>query len=535
MSRTFALWTLLLVAGSRVAAEGAPPPPADIAAAGSASCARLETDAAEWTSVQDTGNGTLVRVEVFQAQGMRRFVVSVQVGADAQVALRLIERDGLWYVRDCFHETKCRPYEAVLSMPSLLVSIRRAELRFVVDAEAMAKMTCKSVVGTTATYRQPIEDGLRTQCEGYLRQIEAVGKKDPTILESAEPQKMVDRIKDLLAHGVSSQVDISTGMVVNDGVPPMGMEIKGFRWIEHPTNDAFSVDGTAWADQTDDPTAGDLGALVMFCHDRGWQVGMKASDFDGVLLDLRTGRFRRVPYHSGMCNPGCFLGDRGRVIVSGTDDEQGGFALFEVDLRTGSNRRIWPHAPTAGLTSFPVVSPDGRTLAATRMGTGGRPLEFDTLLINLESGEANVLGNPSDLVVTAWLPDGKELLAVSRDEPGDPKQPSVSWLARVDMQGKVRRLRRGSEPVLIKGGTAILYQDDESRTWWSCDLNGENAERFSDGLEHCGFPASSPDGEKFVMMYFEPGKSPVPRLYALDGHYETITTEPGFWGMPVWR
>jgi len=49
-------------------------------------------------------------------------------------------------------------------------------------------------------------------------------------------------------------------------------------------------------DYADDPTTGDLMDLVMIGHAGVWRPGAKGREIEGRLLDLKTGRCRRIPF-----------------------------------------------------------------------------------------------------------------------------------------------------------------------------------------------------------------------------------------------
>ena len=109
----------------------------------------------------------------------------------------------------------------------------------------------------------------------------------------------------------------------------------------------------------------------MIAHSGIWRPGMKASDTDGRLLDLRTGRYRRIPFQEGTSLPGCFLKGRTEVAISGVDPFAGVFGLYEVDLKTGENRRLGGERLASGFTLMPALSPDGKTLAVLHKGSEG--------------------------------------------------------------------------------------------------------------------------------------------------------------------
>ena len=151
-----------------------------------------------------------------------------------------------------------------------------------------------------------------------------------------------------------------------------------FRWRDRIDLDDFKVDGRNWEDNTDDPTAGDLDDLVMIGHSPLWRPGAKTST-DGRLLDLKTGRYRRIPFAGAEVLTGCFLAGRTRVAVTGLDAMgDGALGLYDVDLKTGANRRLGGDVLAGGFTLFPVLSSTARSMrpggtSATRLGDVGEP------------------------------------------------------------------------------------------------------------------------------------------------------------------
>ena len=108
------------------------------------------------------------------------------------------------------------------------------------------------------------------------------------------------------------------------------------------------IDQQEWEDDSSDPTLGNSDDLLLISHNATWQPGMKSGDSDGCLVDVRTGRYRRIPFQGIVTLPGCFLKDRRRAIVSGLDDSTGTFGPYEIDLKTGENRRLGGDALAGG-------------------------------------------------------------------------------------------------------------------------------------------------------------------------------------------
>jgi hypothetical protein len=286
---------------------------------------------------------------------------------------------------------------------------------------------------------------------------------------------------------------------------------------EKPDPKAFDLPAADWKDFSDDPTKGNVGNLVLLAHSAVWQKGQKAGDMNLGLMDVETGRFRRVPFEGASFLPGAFSPDRAKVY--GTGDLQG---LFEIDLSTGANRAL-----AAGLLLFPAVSPDGRRVAALHME---KILGCRVALVDVQSGETKHIGEAADRAFLSWLPDG--LLLLEREWQKDPKEPAIPWICRMDLEGTSKRLRRGNQPALL--GTSILYED--GGTWWTCGLDGKNEKAFGDGRRGCVFPCPAPDGQRLLMLRRRANDGPEPIVIDLaTGRERVLPRADGLWGQPAWR
>src|SRR5262249_33495954 len=168
--------------------------------------------------------------------------------------------------------------------------------------------------------------------------------------------------------------------------------IEEFRWLDRVDPQEFSVEGRRWEDFTADPTEGETSELVMIGHNRLWQPGMKTGDTDGRLLDLRTGRYRRIPFRGETSLPGCFLKGGRRVVVPGHDSVRGLLGLSEVDLKTGENRRLGGELLDIGFSLMPALSPDGGTVAVLHRGASEGLKQVSVCLVDLKMGGARPLG-----------------------------------------------------------------------------------------------------------------------------------------------
>src|SRR5262249_3331966 len=144
---------------------------------------------------------------------------------------------------------------------------------------------------------------------------------------------------------------------------------------------------------------------------------------------------------------------------------------------------------------FPALSPDGKTVAVLHRGASERLLEQQVCLVDLESGNARQVGKPRDVGPLSWLPDGRGLLMVDR-KVVEMSKPTHDTVSRMSLDGEVTLICEGSSPVLLGDGKVILFQDQRTRMWNTCDLNGKEIRPYAGGMPGHGFPAPAPDGKR---------------------------------------
>lgn len=529
---------LPLVAGVVRAGDGEPDG-AELARKGAGSVQRLARETVSWRATHRLRGGVSIQVEVLSSPGKRRWIATAVAAGKSEEAFRLTERDGLWYVVEHDHAGKYRPYEVPFQFPNAYAWILRSDLRCVTTPEqATALGTHEGTSDGIATYRTPLGPEESRQIASTLGQIETALKQAPEGSKRAELDRLAGDLRDLLDKGVSTRVELQQGLVVARGAAQFRTEVTDFAWREPVAEGDFDVQDRPWEDRTDDPTQGSRNDLAMIGYAAAWRPGMPSLDTEGCLIDVTTGRYRRIPFQGFGLLPGCFLKDRRKVIVCGMTGEQAGIGLFEIDLKTGANRRLGGEALAAGCTLFPALSEDGTTLAVLHKGAAMPILDNQVFLVSVETGEARAIGKPFDNAMLSWFPDGKSLLLVSR-EPGEaPQKPQVSTICRMDLQGNLTPIRKGMSPILLKGGSSILYKDQDDSLFYTCDLRGEKATLVADGLKRFAFPSLSPEGERLLITRYPDQKAGAPqpvllRIGERDG--TPITMEPGLWAVPVWR
>jgi hypothetical protein len=167
-------------------------------------------------------------------------------------------------------------------------------------------------------------------------------------------------------------------------------------------------------------------------------------------------------------------------------------------------------------------------------------LEVQVCIVDLETDEIKVVGDPMDTAHVSWMPDGRRFILLKRVSPAPqalpvPDKPADPSLAILDPDGKLTVLRRGDYPVMLPDYKSILFLDRDSGLWNTCDLEGQNAKPLADGFKGFRFPAPAPDGRRILMMQIQPAP---PRGIVFpfgEGDGKPLTDEPGLWGQPAWR
>lgn len=508
---------------------------AAIVRAGRETRARLQKQPASWTAVTRLPNDSRVVVEILATPTMRRTVVSIHAKEKKLGETLIIARDGFWYVYEAGKRGKFRPFEAPLVLNAAYLFLLRAEPRFVPEDSTDHIGVFEGSQDGVATYRTPLSDTIRRQLQYSIDGLEKLQRQDPGAYPDSV--KAIERMRGMLA-GIPVRIDSSNGLLVQYGTPDRQTEFQKFDWLDQIATEEFAVDGHQWDDFTDDPTLGDSADLLMISHNASWQPGLKSSDSDACLMDVRTGKFRRILFQGISALPGCFLKDRRRVVVTGLDDVSGRMVPYEIDLKTGINRQLGGDQLASGNSLMPALSPDGKTIAVLHKKPEGRPLDSQIYLIDVESGNAKPLGSPHDMAFLSWLPDANGLVLLKREttDASNLNAPRTETIVRMGLNGQTTRLLDGGMPVMLHDGKSILFKGPGSKGWQTCDLNGENVQPFADGLARHVFPSPGPDGKRILWMYVAQGAAPVPTVIPIGKNSgKPITKVKGLWSLPSWR
>jgi hypothetical protein len=155
-------------------------------------------------------------------------------------------------------------------------------------------------------------------------------------------------------------------------------------------------------------------------------------------------------------------------------------------------------------------------------------------LIDLTTGKSRSLGKPSKIGAPfSWLPDGSGLILKRFEPSADINAVEPRILCRMGLDGKLTDLRRGDDPLVLRKSRKILYADNDTDLWHTCNLDGSHPELYGDGLAGYGMPAISPDEKQIIFAYFEKGKLPQLMLFDIGkskgkpiGHAEGLRPCP---------
>ena len=279
------------------------------------------------------------------------------------------------------------------------------------------------------------------------------------------------------------------------------------------------------------------------------------------------------PFH-GWSSDGKWL-----VFVDRISPSESG-ALFLLSLETGETRRLTtPPANLAGDTT-PAISPDGRTLAFSRIATWG----VGDLYVLVLSGDLKPQGEPRRLTFEtgmhyspAWTPDGKEIVYASASTQGgstlskiaavgsgqpqpltfagrDASSPSISrkgdrmvysrflrdvniWRLDVPAAGAqasapvkfIASTQEDQSAAYSPDGTRIAFESERSgsREIWVCQSDGRNAVKLTSfSGPYNGRPLWSPDGAQLALYAAAAGNREVYVMNADGGVPRRLTVDP---------
>jgi len=501
-------------------------------AAAAETARRVTTSPAAWTADCTLGSGAVISIDRLRAGDRQRMVFHLTPpGGRRTEVLRIIQRDGLWYVTDERGAYKHRPYEYPAESPFVYLCLERSEPQAYDAGFFPADTRFQGTNGKIISLRRPLPPATLGQVRNGIAQLERLGEQ-----RSPEQQALLRQLKDLADNGLLITVDQATGLLTEYGTEKLRTRFGPLTFPAAVDEQEFAIPDRNWKDLSGDPTAGDLNDLVMIGHDSRVRPGGKVYDLDGRLLNVRTGQARRLPFEGGVAMPGCFLKDRKGVIVCGTDIETGYLRPVQIDLKTGANKPLGGPELNACHVLGCDLSSDGKTLVISAV-TPGDPLKTWSQLytIDLATNATRPLGGRIDTAGAQWTADGKHVVLLDRNYASNGEGPAQT-IVLMDMNGKTTPIVRGALPQMLADRKTILFEEPGTDLLQTCDLRGGNIKPLGDGMKGYGFPAPAPDGKRMLLMKFRAGDLPQPVIITIGEPGEKLATDaPGLWGMPVWR
>jgi Tol biopolymer transport system component/DNA-binding winged helix-turn-helix (wHTH) protein len=271
------------------------------------------------------------------------------------------------------------------------------------------------------------------------------------------------------------------------------------------------------------------------------------------------------------------------VVPYNPGREKGGPGLFRVSITTREAVRLTSQPPKTHGDAGPALSPDGRTLAFTRILSGGaKGLYLLALTEELEpAGEPVELRVAPQLGGLAWIPDTREIvvqMAAGRSTDlwrlsvdGEAAPGRLAWAgaaaggAAISRRGGrlvfVRRAARAdiwqhdlrepkipsrivsstrwdAHPHFSPDGQKIVFVSDRQGTeeLWVCDSDGSSPARLTPfGGPHVQHPRWSPDGKQIAFTMARGGKANDLFVMPSGGGAERqLTMDPANDGVPAW-
>ena len=270
------------------------------------------------------------------------------------------------------------------------------------------------------------------------------------------------------------------------------------------------------------------------------------------------------------------------IIDQDARDRAEGVFLLPLD---GHEKRRLTSPPPGSWDAFPALSPDGRTLAFSRMNRNAA----DGIFMVPLSSDLRPLGAPKELMTStvgdglAWTVDGRDVIAGAVSNSGGGT--SNLWRIAADGSRAPRRLSVGDQcgsPAVSARGAELAYacNTTDANIWridldhaaaapvrlisstrqdnsaqfspdgkkiafystrsgnpeiWVCNRDGTNAVQVTSlGGPPCGTPRWSPDGERIVFDSSLNGQWGVFTVAASGGRLVALTDAPSFNAIPSW-
>lgn len=523
---------------SYCAITNTPPVAADLVSKGNATLRKLAMNPASWTVTCRLGDQDVVRILVVRAGKRQSWNLWQVEDGRPEKMCQIIQLGETWYVQEKGYFAKTRPYEAELHFPSAYTFLAMAELRNLLDQDQLSAATFKGRVGSKLSYGLPLPTENRRLLEKVVSEYQKLGAKDPSYLKKPEVIQTLKQVQEQLTNGIPFSIDEETGIIVESRIKQLTVAVNNFRWLGKVPEGAFELPrGVEWADHAAPWPDSDYENCILVGHDPAFSAADSSKPTpDGYMLNLRTEELRRIAYQGAVTMPGCFLKDRHKVLVSGFDLLSGPETL-KINLVTGASAKMGDDSSGVNLNLFGELSPDGKKVAVIRSFSGASIVDFQIRLIDMDSGQSQEIGKPGPIGAPfSWLPDGSGLILKRYEQTGDLDSVERRILCRLDLDGRLTDLRPGDSPVVLRKTRKILYEDNDTGMWHTCDLDGSAPELYADGLKGYGMPALSPDESRVIFAYYEKGRLPQLILFEIGkSKGKPVGHSEGFTSMPIWR
>ncbi|MEK7754031.1 MAG: DPP IV N-terminal domain-containing protein, partial [Acidobacteriota bacterium] len=217
------------------------------------------------------------------------------------------------------------------------------------------------------------------------------------------------------------------------------------------------------------------------------------------------------PYH-------CWSPDGKWLVIVDRDSPKEPHGLFALSVDTGERRRLTSPEPLLTGDVNPAISPDGRTLAYSRIaGDGASDLYLVALSADLrpQGQPRRLTSGPGMHLSPAWTADGKEII-----HSFGPGATGALWRLATSGAGQPQLLAfagqdAGSPAISRKGDRLVFVRALRDVNIWRIELTGTGAEagapaKFISSTREDRVPQYSPDGKKIA---FQSDRSGSPEIW----------------------
>jgi hypothetical protein len=487
------------------------------------SSARLKTDAASWTIARPTLPRSPI-VEVVRKGAESRYVV--KSGAGKEIC-RVIARDGLWYVVDENGDAgKFRSFEATLLSPTCYSAICGARPRTPQEVLPAKELSLEGENDTSATLQGPLVEAARFMLGGMEVMVAEARKKGELDAQAKSAAAIVETMQ---GAGTQIVVDRETGFVSSIDCGGESFVMTDFKWLTEIPAETFDIGGKEWPDHTQplrEEKPGDC-ALLITAHDA--EEARSSICRNLLLVNLSTGKTRRVPCQIGPTSMGCFSADRSKVFAVAMDPNVGLNRVVEVDLATGRNRDAC-EGMLEGMTIYPAISQDGKKLSVLNCSKGMRFDHTQLCIIDLATRKVTKVGSPGNYISPRWLPNDDFCLIQNKPE----QQEQQKVLCHLSHAGELKELRPsavarplGKEPKIVCADFGM---------WIVCGLDGKLERELSDKLFDLRMIEPSIDGKRALLLKADAGRGYfAPHIADLEsGELTKVPLGFGYWQTADW-